>query len=195
MKYFIDCGTHMFQGLKKFNEKYKFDESWTIYCFEANPRTFNQSKCFLNDGLEALNIIHQNLAVSVSEGEITVNCDSNNDGGTGQGSNILLQPPEKDIVHTHTFTWEKETVNCFDLSSFIKNLKDIDILVIKMDIEGSEFDVLKKIINDETYFDINDMYVEFHERFFIDKLEEYSNLKHELINFFLNNEVRIVEWI
>jgi len=194
MKYFIDCGTHLFQGLKQFNQKYQFDDSWKIYTFEANPRTFEKSKNFLNDGLEKLDITHQNLAVSDHDGEIVVNCDSNNDGGTGQGSNILLTPPEKDIVHIHTFTWEKEKTNCFDLSAFIKQLPDIEKLVIKMDIEGSEFDVLKKIIADNTYEEIDEMYVEFHERFFLNNLKEYADLKQELINFFLNNEVRMVEW-
>lgn len=194
MKYFIDCGTHFFQGLKQFSNLYSFDKNWKIYSFEANPYTFMESKKFLTEGLENLNITHNNLAVSTKNDKIIINCDCNENSATGQGSNILLNPPSKDIVHTHTFTWKEETVNSFDLSEFIMSLEDVDRLVIKLDIEGSEFDVLKKIINDGSYKKINDIYVEFHERFFLEDIEKYINLKNNIISFFKNQNINILVW-
>lgn len=194
MKYFIDCGSHFFQGLKEFNRKYRFDKSWTIYSFEANPRTYAKSKTFINEGLENLNIIHQNLAVSTSDGEIVVNCDVNNDGGTGAGSNILTVPPVADIVHKHVFTWDKERVKKINLSNFLIDLEDVERLIVKLDIEGSEFDVLNQIINDCSYIKVEKFYIEFHERFFIEEIESYTEIKNKIINFFVDKKINIDTW-
>ncbi len=195
MKYFIDCGTHLFQGLKQFSNIYSFDQSWTIYSFEANPKTFALSKAYLNDGLEKLNIIHKNLAVSDKDGKIIVNCDSNNNDATGQGSNILSAPPDYDIVHPHKFTWVKEEVECFNFSKFISNLENVDTLVIKLDIEGEEFNVLDRMIEDESYTKINDLYVEFHERFFLNEINKYTNLKDQFIRYFQKRNINIINWL
>jgi FkbM family methyltransferase len=194
MKYFLDCGTHLFQGLKEFNKIYKFDNSWKIYSFEANPITYKQSKEFLSDGLENLDIIHQNLAVSNEDSEIQINCQILPDSANGQGSNILKDPPNRDIAGGYDFKWHTERVKCFDLSSFIKDLKDVEVLILKLDIEGAEFQVLEKIINDKSYEKINEMYVEFHERFFINEIQKYTNLKNNYINFFNNNNIKITTW-
>lgn len=194
MKYFIDCGTHLFQGLKEFNKIYKFDKSWNIYSFEANPITYKESKNFLNEGLETLNIIHENLAVSIEECDIEINCQILPDSATGQGSNILKQPPNRDIVGGYDFKWHTEKVKSFDLSYFLSNLKDSELLIVKLDIEGAEFEVLEKIIQDKTYEKINEIYVEFHERFFINEMQKYINLKNYYIDFLNNNNIKTTTW-
>ena len=35
-KIFLDCGTHMGEGLNKFAEAYNMDKDWEIYSFEPN---------------------------------------------------------------------------------------------------------------------------------------------------------------
>lgn len=194
MKYFLDCGTHLFQGLKEFDKIYKFDNSWKIYSFEANPITYKQSKQFLVDGLQNLDITHENLAVSNEDSEIQINCQILPDSANGQGSNILKDPPNRDIDGGYDFKWHTEKVKCFDLSSFITNLKDVEVLILKLDIEGAEFQVLEKMINDKTYEKINEMYIEFHERFFINEIQKYTNLKNQYIDFFNKNNIKITTW-
>ena len=41
MKIFIDSGTHFGEGLKAHVSLLNIDETWKIYCFEANPFTFD----------------------------------------------------------------------------------------------------------------------------------------------------------
>ena len=194
MKYFIDCGTHFFEGYLQFEQKFKFDQDWAVYSFEANPRTYNISKKQIPESFKQLKYEHLNLAVSTNEGEININCDMQNAEGTGDGSNILQNPPSYDPEAQRHIKWETEKVKCFDLSKFILNLKNIETLIIKLDIEGAEFEVLEKIIKDKSYEKITEMYVEFHERFFTGKTEQYRELKNQYIDFFNKNNIKITTW-
>jgi FkbM family methyltransferase len=191
MKYLIDCGTHFFQGLNKLNDIYRFDNTWQIYCFEANPITFLKSKKhqpFFS------NIIHENLAVSTNEDECVINCDINNNDECGQGSNILVTPPPKDVVYNHLFKFVQHKVKKFDICKFLKELNDIEQLIIKMDIEGEEFNVVPHILK---YFDcslINTLYIEFHERFFIEQMDLYREVKTKYKHSLSKAGCHVIEW-
>lgn len=187
MNYLIDCGTHFFEGLKKLNDIYNFDDNWTIYSFEPNPNTFTKSQNYkpvLN------NLTHINAAVSTTDGLTTIYCEASQDG-CGEGSNILAEPPEKDIQYGHIFNYSIVETKTYDLCSFISKLPDIETMVIKMDIEGEEFNILPQILKNN--IKINTMYIEFHERFFKD-YEYYKNLKTFYINELKNNGIQVIVW-
>ena len=40
MNVFLDCGTHLCQGLLEFHENKIINSSYKIYIFEANPTTY-----------------------------------------------------------------------------------------------------------------------------------------------------------
>lgn len=183
MKYFIDCGTHFFQGLQKFDKMYKFDSSWEIYSFEANPITFQLSQSRIPEKFKTLKLIHENKAVSNENGVVTVNCDFSDKIGVGEGSNILENPPNKDLLYGICFSWSQKAITSFDFSEFILQLTDPEYIAIKLDIEGAEFSVLSKIIKDEAYKRIDKIYIEFHERFFGSEIEKYIDLKNYFIKF------------
>lgn len=202
MKIFIDCGTHLFQGFKQFSEKYNIDSEWKCYCFEANPFTYKRSKetydQLVKDGY---NITHFNNAVYNSSGSIKVNC-SKDDGGPyadghfSQGSNILSDPPEYDSTYHCGFTYQEEEVlvDTIDFSKFLsENVTSDDFVVVKMDIEGAEFEVLPSLIQNETYKLIDDFYCEFHERFFEPK-SRYKKLKEEYKEVLKKSGILVEEW-
>jgi hypothetical protein len=59
---------------------------------------------------------------------------------------------------------DKVNVRCVDLSSWLKqNISDEDFLLVKMDIEGAEFEVLQKCLDDETITKINQINIEWHD--------------------------------
>lgn len=195
-KIFIDCGTHMFQGFKNFASKFNIDESWDCYSFEANPITYELSKgehlALLNNGF---NIVHKNIAISDKDGFIKINHDVA-ENGTGQGSNILSSPPSVDKLWGHKLEYLDKDVEvpCIDFVGFIKNIyNDGDYILIKMDIEGSEFHVLDAMLNNLDLSIVNDIYVEFHERFF-DNQDEYVIKKDLYKKAFLNSGTTIHEW-
>jgi len=203
MKIFIDCGTHLFQGFKQFAEKYCIDNEWKCYCFEANPFTYERSKQIYNELIkESYNITHLNQAVYNKDGKITINCSQDDagpysDGHFSQSSNILSDPPDYDHVYHYGFNYkeEGETIKSINFSRFLQdNINVGDFVVVKMDIEGAEFDVLPSIIEDNSYKLIDHFYCEFHERFFEPK-NKYRNLKQQYINTFKNSDILFEEWI
>jgi len=164
---FLDLGTHYGQGLREFIGRFHMSDNWSIHTFEANPTTH---KIFLNDYLkETPWVISHNQAVSDHDGTITVNLETPPDeGDTGQGTSIISME--------HWNPWgladkghfnRTEEVPCIDLSKFIiDNFNKEDIIIVKMDIEGSEYDTLDKMIVDGSLDYINHISVEWHSRFF-----------------------------
>lgn len=61
-------------------------------------------------------------------------------------------------------------VQCFDFSNWIKRFKN-DYLIVKMDIEGSEFPILRKMLKDDTVKYMNQLWVEVHPN----KVREYTS--------------------
>jgi len=56
------------------------------------------------------------------------------------------------------------TVDSLDFSNFIlKNFSKEDHIVVKMDIEGAEYEVLEKMIKDDSIDYLNELIVEFHD--------------------------------
>lgn len=187
MKLFLDCGTHLFQGLSQFNEKFSFDENWEIFSFEANPYVYSMS---LRDRPAYKNLYHLNKAVSTEDGFIEVNIDKNNI--ISQGTNILKNPPSVDGVVT--FNWFKQIkVECIDLVKFIDQ-RMFDYCVVKLDVEGAEFEILEKLISTNVVSKIDELYVEFHERFFKEELEKYTEKRKILTEICTSKTKKFDTW-
>lgn len=192
MNYFIDCGTHFFEGLSHFHNVYNFDTSWIIHSFEANPITFRKAANIIPTKIKAtVNLM--NTAVYTKNEYVVVHCDTFDGMGCGQGSNILTNPPDRDKVFHNQFKYNEYKVKAIDFVEFLNNLIDVERLIIKMDIEGSEFDVLQHMLNKTLIHPIEHMYVEFHDRFF-DDMEKYAKLRHKLCHQLVDtNKVKILE--
>ena len=188
---FLDCGSHLFQGFEQFIKILSIDENWECHSFESNPITYKMSLPKYQNLLDSgLNLKHYNYAVLDEETYVNVNCsvaydyDESEIGTyTGQGSNVLKKPPSG-----WNFTYEEHErkVKSINFSNFIKeNFSKDDYIVVKMDIEGSEFSVLDGLIRDNMVEYIDEIYVEFHERFFentslyLEKKEYYKKLFHD----------------
>ncbi|MFM7191098.1 MAG: hypothetical protein ACKOX2_09810, partial [Microcystaceae cyanobacterium] len=79
MKIFIDGGTNLFQGLTQFHGQFHFDSTWQIYCFEANPETYQMALKRIPSWLQPLNFQVLNQALADQAGTVTVNCASADD--------------------------------------------------------------------------------------------------------------------
>jgi FkbM family methyltransferase len=196
-KIYLDCGTHLFQGFKQFSEKLDLKYGWETYCFESNPIVYEKSKPILAGLLKkGYKITHQNIGISDKEDVVKVNCAHSWEGDyTHLGSNILENPPLKDIRYDDNFEYTNEdiTVNTKKLSNILKEVctKD-DHVVLKLDIEGSEFAVIDDLINTGAYEFLDEIYVEFHERFFED-IEYYKNKIENYKEFFKSKHIKITE--
>lgn len=136
---FLDCG--QFDGVAI--RQYCVDDSWQIYSFEPEV----QPDVNLED-LPPYELIEK--AVWTEDGEVEFSLDPRK-----QASHIVgIAGAEYE---------NKITVPSIDFSKFVASLPAATI-VCSMDIEGSEFPVLRKMIKDGTASRIKVLDVEFHHR-------------------------------
>lgn len=144
-KIFIDCGGHKATSVQFFKQVYPKAKKYEIYSFEANPNFsiyFDKFK----------DITYHNVAVWIENGEVEF---YNNNGG----SSSLI----KGKARRGGFEKNKMTVPCIDLSQWIKeNFSQEDYIILKLDIEGAEYEVLNKMLRDNTIEYVNKLYIEWH---------------------------------
>lgn len=135
-KIFLDCG--QFDGVAI--QQYVVDESWDIYSFEPDPKP--------PVNLPELTLIQK--AVWVEDGEVQFSLDPRQ-----QASHIT------GIAGTDFEN--RKTVPSIDFSKFVAGLPEA-LIICSMDIEGAEFSVLRKMIQDGTITRIKVLDIEFHHR-------------------------------
>ena len=192
---FLDLGTHFGQGLREFIQKYSMDSNWEIYTFEANPITY---KKFKDEFLHLTpNVISYNRAVSNVDDMIAINLETPpNEDATGMGSSTISLDVWDPWGSDSSKDKFKQTANvlAFDLSSYILELfHREDFIVIKMDIEGSEYDVLEKMIQDNSIYLIDEIYIEWHAKYFKNK-EDILQRENAIIEELKNRNIKFYEW-
>lgn len=79
------------------------------------------------------------------------------------------------------FEEEPVLVECVDLSDWIeKNIKTHHRLILKLDIEGAEYDVLNKLIEEKTILKVKKLYVEFHPETVLSKKHDHHLIIEKL---------------
>lgn len=170
MRVYIDCGAYTGDTVdceKLFG--FKADKK---IAFEANQKLIKQVEAAGYDKV-------YNKAVWVNDDRITFWQDQSKEplGSTVKKSKTtgVLTPVFVDAV---------------DFSEWLKDYL-MDEVLIKLDIEGAEFDILEKMIKDKTILIANKIYVEFHPN----KVPEYTTTdKLELIAKIKALGVDIEEW-
>lgn len=176
-KVFIDLGMYDGDSIEDFYNWFKLvddPEEYDVYGFEPNLfKYFKAEKKFKYRNKIKLS----NHAAYIYDGQIKLAL-------SGIGS-TLMQGKDN---------WEgseKVTVNCFDFSVWLAdNFTQEDKVVVKMDIEGAEFPVLRKMLEERTASIPEIMMVEFHPN----KVVDYTtDDKLELITK-LKNFTNILDW-
>lgn len=191
---FLDLGTHYGQGMREFISKYNMDENWIIHTFEANPATymvFREKYHHYHPFVKA-----HNVAISDHNGEITVNMETPpGEGETGMGTSVIDLKEwnpwgTNDRVHFKT----SAVVPCIDFSQFIQeNFSIDDNIIVKMDIEGSEYDTLEKMISTGVIDYIKFIAVEWHSRYFMNK-EEILERENKIIEYMGSHNIKLESW-
>lgn len=201
MKVFIDCGANLGQGLLEFNKKFNFinNDEWEIHSFEPNPDielNFEKAKNVTNyqkaiwveestlEFARGVRINKYNAPEGMGDngtpGELTsVGCRIKNDkieNVDGSGKRL------DNIV----------TVESIDFSKFLKNFEEYEQVIVKMDIEGAEYQVLRHLLLENTVSIIDELYVETHERFVNG---EDINTTNQLLNDIRKNNVKVEKWV
>ena len=160
MKYFLDFGTHKFEGLAEFTELLGIGTGWHVQCYEPNGAIYKVASEEKLAGLKEkyASLRFENGAIMDYSGFITLN---RHDGagkdssrqeyieGYTTGSNTLTENPPVDFGNGVVFKVETDVCKCFDVNEILDEIVRNDSaaeIFIKCDIEGSEFKVLPRLL-------------------------------------------------
>jgi FkbM family methyltransferase len=159
-KVFIDCGYHLGEGMSKFIEILNINDEWEVHAFEANPACEIEKKI----SNHPIKIIPHNAAVWIENTKLTFNRHHNSMVGSptvnsthemdGWGSHV-------DVLKSNHIYNEQITIDAIDFSEFLKQFEGCEVYC-KFDIEGSEYPVLRKMLNDETASIVKALWIEWH---------------------------------
>jgi FkbM family methyltransferase len=175
-RYFLDCGCNVGQSTKYFINKEVITKDTIVHLFEPNELSINLAKENLQQYYEYNFTFHQvaiwkencfrKLTIEYSPEDYK--CQLSNDiikgaNNAGGATNIMESMWKKPNYIADNHMTDGGLVECIDFSEFLKNnIEKNSEVICKMDIEGAEFEVLDKIINDKTVKLIDILYIEWH---------------------------------
>ena len=176
-KYFIDCGAHCGESI--FQAKQKFGKDTIVISFEAIPGLVKQlQEIHQNDPTVQI----QNSAVWINDEIKKFYMSEDYTDGSSLHSNL------NNLREDHYVE-----VACFDLSSWIaETFTEDDYVILKLDIEGAEYEVLNKMIDDGNMKCINEFWGEWHDMKMDD--ERTKTLSKKVKSYLNDNNIDFKTW-
>lgn len=187
MNILLDCGSNVGQGYEILSKKLNVDSNWDVYMFEPNKKCVD----ILNNKYNNFNIFNKAVWTVNEKRKLTLEyCPYFNDWIGGATHIIETDNYIKPVYIKDEYLKAGDYVDCIDFSEFLSfTFNKNDKIILKFDIEGAEFDVLDKMINDKTIFLISTIYVEWHNHLIKNKKNE-----NYYINFFNENNIIYNKW-
>ena len=204
-KVFLDCGTNLGQGLLQFVDKNIINSEFEIHCFEPNPYAMSFAKDRLTKECSGYSIIFNQVALWTENCKKNLTIESFDGDYVCQHTGKILGSNLKAGGATNIMgdAWSRPSyipelnlikdieVECIDFSSYIDaNISPSDYVICKMDIEGAEYEVLRKLIDDGTINKIDEIYIEWHNH-----LLTTNNNTQDFINEIRSRNIKIETWI
>jgi FkbM family methyltransferase len=143
---FLDCGGFTGSSIARFKQMPEYVGGWKLYSFEPNPR-------YLQHYAKLPDVTHIKAACWTFDGELEFQLNPRN---RGQAGHIKL-------VNTDDLTKDILKVQCLDFATWVlDNTTASDNIVLKMDIEGSEYGVLEHMLAKGVFSRIGRTYIEWH---------------------------------
>ena len=176
-KYFIDCGAHCGESI--LTAKQRFGNDINVVSFEPVPGLAKQ-----------LQEIHQNNpTIQIQNSAVWINDDIKKfhlSEAYTDGSSLLNSL--NNLRDDHYID-----INCFDLSTWIsESFNEKDYLILKLDIEGAEYEVLNKMIEDDTIKLVNELWGEWHDMKIDDDHTQF--LAKKIYKYLEDNNINFKEW-
>lgn len=170
---FIDLGCYTGDSIKEFYNWAKvanYDpETFEIYGFDASP---NYKKEWETLEKRWPNVTFKQAAAWIKDGEQTFYI-----GHSAHGSSLMAEKLRS------PFARRKITAPTFDFATFLSQFKGADTCILKIDIEGAEFDLLEHLIDTKTVIIPTHILIEWHDH----KMKGDFASRREVIERILHN--------
>jgi FkbM family methyltransferase len=181
---FIDCGANTCRGLRDFIGKHP---DFEFFAFEPQPDLQHEIAEVVCEYPE-VKVTFYGKAVWVAD-EVLNFFLATNWGPNHRGGSTLLKGHihnEARVDYDHPLS-----VDAIDFSRWLStNFSERDYIVIKMDIEGAEYEVLEKMIRDGTLQMVNELYVEFHQHM----NDNISSERHQHLTRVVRQTTHLLPW-
>jgi FkbM family methyltransferase len=164
------------------------NNTWIVHAFEANPR-FNaqldkMKKEVENGGRRHINL-YKGTAAWIYNGHITFYVETMNEKNSYWASSIksdMVEEKEKANV----------TVPCVDIADLLSQYSDEDMIVMKVDIEGAEFELLTHLIARNALRIVDIIGVEYHHH---GSSKDTRGQQHILDNIINQMKIKQIVWV
>jgi len=167
-KIFIDCGAHRGESITAFCDHHSDSKEYEVFSFEPSQSQMIKS-CIKESISQNVNrtkeITFFNKAVWIENCENTFYDRALLDHSQSESSTLI---PDM-VTLIDPATSEKKTiglpvtVECVDLGMWIKaNFSEEDHIILKLDVEGAEYDILYKMATDGSIEYVNKLFCEVH---------------------------------
>ena len=169
-KVFIDTGAHKATSVKNFKDNYPHSEEYEIFSFEANKNLEKHFKKHPDVNLQ--------IALVWKEDGVKTFYNAGTRGSSIYKSKAFLK--SKKHLKDNELHWpdskvKKENVKTVNLDRWIKeNFNKEDEIILKLNIQGAEYEVLEHILEKGSYQYINKLYIEW----FCAKTKEITIERH-----------------
>lgn len=164
------------------------DKKWIVYAVEANPY-FNNALDKVKSEIESLGhtvYLYKETAAWIRNEKLTFYLDTVNKVQNYWGSSL-----EKDHPDVLKSNGKRITINGLDVSELLAKYSSNDEILLKMDIEGSEYKILIHLMQENTLRLVDIIAIEFHERL-LDA--PFKNRRHFILNYLNIYNVTFVKW-
>jgi FkbM family methyltransferase len=151
-KYFIDGGAHAGESVRLFRSQYPAADTFKVISFEPNPQ-----KASIFASSEFSDVEFHNLAIWTHDGTISF-YDQPSHGEPQWSIACSVHGENRYIRGSRSIE-----IPCIDFSKWMKErFTADDYIILKLDIEGSEYEVLDKMFAEGTFDLIDKLYIEWH---------------------------------
>jgi len=188
---FLDCGSNVGQGYTFF-KKYLPPERYDAILIEPNPNCMGALKEEFG-GYANLDFI-QGAAWTKNEKLKLFGLVEDDRGETTQGASVVAEHNSGDYETDEEAAIE---VDAFSLAELLtEKAGEYDEIVVKMDIESSEYEVLRDLLDTGAAKNITHLFIEFHSEYFKEpESSRYRELEKSLVNELKAAGVGVTIWV
>lgn len=179
--FLFDLGFHHGEGLEYLADLYGVDAGWTVFCFEPNPAC--RAHLLRAGFLREPRFTAMPFAAHVRAGPVMFQREAVRPGGAedGQGSHLA----ELDF-HLDCRGGGLEPVWAVDFPAFLRAMvpearDPSSLVVVKMDIEGAEYGLLRHMLADGSIGLVDVLHVEFHQRLMTSETDDTTEELREAL--------------